>query len=73
MLETVPPGDAAKIKELRLALSDRVRAGELTGFLEIGPEILIPPARAPGQGSSEQGSRQEIESAANRFEVPLPK
>src|SRR5262249_21358229 len=39
-------GDQA-LAELRLQLSDRVRSGELLGFLEIGPDVenpLPPPA-----------------------------
>src|SRR5205814_3824196 len=40
-------GDVAA---LRVALSNRVRDGELTGFLEIGPEVLQP---APGAAAPE--------------------
>jgi ABC-2 type transport system permease protein len=44
----------SKLAELRLALSDRVRLGELTGFLEIGPEILAPPPVPLGQDGKEE-------------------
>ncbi|MBN2169747.1 MAG: ABC transporter permease [Candidatus Krumholzibacteriota bacterium] len=40
LIEVVPP--AADAAAQRLALSDRVRAGELRAFLEIGPEVLHP-------------------------------
>lgn len=41
--------DEKALAQLRLALSDRVRQGELMGFLEIGPEILtkVPELPAP--------------------------
>jgi len=40
VLEAVPV--RADLAEERFALSERVRTGELTGFLEIGPEVLEP-------------------------------
>lgn len=47
-LEAVPPpADPGRLPEVRLELSERVRQGELTGFLEIGPDILKP-AGPPG-------------------------
>jgi ABC-2 type transport system permease protein len=49
MLESVSPPAGTSVAELRLALSDRVRRGELTGFLEIGPDILTPVAASPTQ------------------------
>jgi ABC-2 type transport system permease protein len=42
ILQSVPPPAPTEVAQLRLALSERVRRGELTGFLEIGPEILMP-------------------------------
>lgn len=41
VIKTTPPAPEA-MDTLRLELSDRVRAGELHGFLEIGPEVLQP-------------------------------
>lgn len=43
-VEQVPasPSTPEAIAEQRLELSERVRAGELFGFLEIGPEVLEP-------------------------------
>lgn len=41
VLEDVPPpSDAAQVPALRAELSDRVRKGELFGFVEIGPEVF---------------------------------
>lgn len=37
------------IEQQRFALSERVRAGSLQGFLEIGPDVLAPPDAGPGQ------------------------
>ena len=42
ILEPVPEPAESALSQVRLALSDRVRQGELTGFLEIGPDILKP-------------------------------
>lgn len=44
VLEVVPPsaGGEAEAKEQRFALSQRVRRGELIGFMEIGPKVLTP-------------------------------
>jgi ABC-2 type transport system permease protein len=39
-LEKVSLPRGAEIGPLRLSLSERVRGGELTGFLEIGPDVL---------------------------------
>ncbi len=41
VLEVVP-GPNADVDQQRLELSDRVRRGELHGFLEIGPQIVHP-------------------------------
>ncbi len=43
VLEAVAPNDADPTAQ-RLALSEKVRAGELHGFLEIGPDVLRPGA-----------------------------
>lgn len=42
ILEWIDPCPDTKdaVESLRLALSERVKAGELTGFLEIGPDVL---------------------------------
>jgi ABC-2 type transport system permease protein len=45
-LEQVPVPAAGSLPELRLRLSERTRDGELTGFLEIGPEVMSPPSFA---------------------------
>lgn len=42
ILETVPLVGEANLSDLRLTLSERVRSGELTGFLEIGADIVKP-------------------------------
>jgi ABC-2 type transport system permease protein len=42
ILEPVPEPAESALSQVRLALSERVRQGELTGFLEIGPDILKP-------------------------------
>ncbi len=46
-LESVLATGMDNLPELRLALSDRIRKGELTGFLEIGPDVLKPPPAPP--------------------------
>jgi ABC-2 type transport system permease protein len=48
VLEEVPPPDENKVNALRVELSDRVRSGELFGFLEIGPRVFTPkPSPSP--------------------------
>ncbi len=54
LLEVAPPLPDAKLPEQRLALSDRVRKGELTGFLEIGPEVMTLPDPPAGKGLDKQ-------------------
>jgi ABC-2 type transport system permease protein len=62
----------ANLPEARLALSERVRSGELTGVLEIGPEILKPlliasaPAISKDDESTEPAAAQKspVEPAA---------
>jgi ABC-2 type transport system permease protein len=49
VLESVPLPGGSNLAEFRLALSERVRRGELTGFLEISPDILKPLAISPTQ------------------------
>lgn len=46
LLEDATPTAGADLAMLRLELSERVRKGELAGFLEIGPDILQPNANA---------------------------
>jgi ABC-2 type transport system permease protein len=41
ILESVPAD--TDVAECRYRLSQRVRDGELVGFLEIGPEVMVPP------------------------------
>src|SRR5436190_4767799 len=67
-----PPKDAAGLEELRLALSRRVKKGELTGFLEIGPEAaeLRPgdPKRAEIRYQSNRPTyRDFVEVARNKL------
>ncbi len=45
LLESVPPDDTDP-QQQRVALSDRIRRGELHAFLEIGPETLHPGTNA---------------------------
>jgi ABC-2 type transport system permease protein len=80
IVESVPVPEDGKISPLRLALSDRVRAGKLIGFLEIGPEILRPsplplprvsadedePAQAPPESAS------VLEPHALRYQTNRP-
>jgi ABC-2 type transport system permease protein len=45
VLETVPPvdwNDTAALDRERLALSDRVRSGQLLAFVELGPRVMNP-------------------------------
>jgi ABC-2 type transport system permease protein len=49
-LEAVPPGDADTQRE---QLSERVRKGELTGFLEVGPHVAEPAPPAAGDPADE--------------------
>ena len=43
ILERAPATAEAELPQLRYELSQRVRDGELVGFLEIGPDVLQPP------------------------------
>jgi ABC-2 type transport system permease protein len=48
LLEVVPaPADDAQLPELRFALSERVRKGELQGYFEIGPNVILPKIELP--------------------------
>lgn len=49
VVERVEPSSAADLDALNLTLSDRVRNGELTGFLVIGPDVLTAQPTAPNQ------------------------
>ncbi|MDX2035843.1 MAG: ABC transporter permease [Isosphaeraceae bacterium] len=73
-IEIVPPasGDAAT-DEQRLALSDRVRKGELEGFLEIGPDLA---KASEGSLPVLDGRRRPInvenDRAAVKFQTDTP-
>jgi ABC-2 type transport system permease protein len=54
------PATAAELDDLRLALSERVRKGELFGFLEVGPDVAQFP---PSEGKDE---RQALRYQSNR-------
>lgn len=48
LFEVVPiPEDDAALPELRFALSERVRQGDLQGYFEIGPNVIVPKIEAP--------------------------
>src|SRR5205823_2681023 len=53
----------------RLELSDRVRRGELTGFLDVGPEALTAPPLPPvkeGENPPERPERQAVRLQTNQ-------
>jgi ABC-2 type transport system permease protein len=75
VLEAADP--EADIDALRYRLSERVRSGELVGFLEIGPEILKPPPVALpagvmpglGKGGSQEPLPPGLEPHALRYQT----
>jgi ABC-2 type transport system permease protein len=52
VLEAVPPPRGENLAQFRLDLSERVRRGDLTGFLEIGPDVIKPLGTAALPGVS---------------------
>ena len=56
------------IEEQRLELSERVRKGELFGFLDIGPKVLTAPPRAP----SDKGDKDANKEASVRYQSNRP-
>jgi ABC-2 type transport system permease protein len=84
LLEAAPISPGTDVDELRLALSERVKAGELTGFLEIGPEVLDPPpgaaltlmVRRPRSGREDDDDRPQdvpgLQPHALRYQTNRP-
>jgi len=70
LIEKVPPSEDSEsaIAEQRLELSARIRRGELTGFLDIGPEVLTaPPTPAlPGGKESKLPDRATARLQSNQ-------
>src|SRR5438067_704203 len=60
LLEQVDPKKA--VAEQRLELSDRVRRGELTGFLDIGAEALTAPPLPPRKEGEKTPERPESQT-----------
>jgi ABC-2 type transport system permease protein len=75
ILEAASIADAAKLSELRLSLSERVRQGQLAGFLEIGPDVLKPPPNPPAgdqQSEPAPARAQALEAHAVRYQTNRP-
>jgi ABC-2 type transport system permease protein len=70
LVEVVPP-DEADPRALRLALSQKVRAGELSGFLEIGKEAVNPGADAEAAGLAYHAENAAFDNARNWMVGPL--
>jgi ABC-2 type transport system permease protein len=68
--ETVPPNDRNRDAE-RLALSDRVRRGELFAFLEIGRDAIHPPKAADPEKAPETSRVNYYSNAAGIDETRL--
>ena len=61
------PKDAAGLDKTRLDLSDRVRRGEVTAVVEIGPSALKPrPTTAPSTEPSEDTAEDSVYFSTNR-------
>jgi ABC-2 type transport system permease protein len=80
-LELVPVTAETDLPELRYRLSERIKAGELVGFLEIGPDIRKPLPTAAltksvlaGEGRGDFGVAlpSELESYALRYQTNRP-
>lgn len=57
---SAPLADSAEaVEEVRESLSNRVRKGELQGFLEIGPDVFTPRPTDPDKAKSYQGLRYQ--------------
>ncbi len=52
-------GSDVNIEELRVGLSDKVRKGDLNGFLEIGPDVAAPQPADPAKAPAYQGLRYQ--------------
>jgi ABC-type Na+ efflux pump permease subunit len=64
-----PRGNTPKaIEEQRLELSERVRKGELFGFLDIGPKVLT----APPPDKSDKEDREDKSEASVRYQSNRP-
>ncbi len=66
LLESVPAPTEDGLPQRRLDLSERVRQGELVGFLEIGPDVLkaLPISDALKAGRPEPADADEAEGEA---------
>jgi ABC-2 type transport system permease protein len=80
-LEQVPVPANANLPQIRYELSQRVRDGELTGFLEIGPQVLQAPPLSAWLKSLPAGtdmtdaqlkSSPELEPHALRYQTNRP-
>jgi ABC-2 type transport system permease protein len=62
------------VQELRYRLSERVRRGELVGILEIGPEVVTPPAGAKSMaaGNPFASLPAEAEPYSLRYQTNRP-
>jgi ABC-2 type transport system permease protein len=80
VLESVQVPAEGDVEELRLALSERVRQGELTGFLEIGPKVPQPLEGPLSQASPDEdepaeppaGKASLVEPHALRYQTNRP-
>jgi ABC-2 type transport system permease protein len=81
MLEAAAVTADTDIDELRYRLSERVRTGELIGFLEIGTDVLEPPPggvpprmpRSPGRGGIDPPAlAPHLERHALRYQTNRP-
>jgi ABC-2 type transport system permease protein len=66
--QTAPPPDS-ELPELRLKLSERVKRGDLTGFLEIGAQISEPSPGAAAITSNPEVPPAAPESHALRYQT----
>jgi ABC-2 type transport system permease protein len=69
-LEQVAVAPDSDLSSLRLALSDRVRKGELTGFLEIGANVVQPPESTSGSTSPEPNALRYQTNRPSYLEFP---
>jgi ABC-2 type transport system permease protein len=66
-------GSEAHVNELREQLSERVKHGDLVGFLEIGPDVLKPPPAAEKpQALETEAEKKERERRGIRYQSNRP-
>jgi len=70
LVEVVPPNDTDP-QALRLALSDQVRSGELSGFLEIGKDAINPGDDAEAARIAYHAENSVFDNARNWVVGPL--